>query len=202
MAFVTTITQNTTFINRKSTLLSSTIVVGTNITTGETSAAEINRKLMNQFNFSGKMIALGTGSLAVLLIVGSYIYAVYVSGDQSDPTSYVSVLRFCHNTGDLWTDLIFTFILYSQSSLFDGLFEHLWMFSAFFLFVPYILSCGVCIYFTIKWSKQNYDNPMRLHKYLKNYKVYIYGWTITSGFYSAIDLSRSKLFYFEFFIFH
>ena len=76
---------------------------------------------------------------------------------------------------------------------------YLWMYSMIFLIFPYIMQCAVCIIKTTKWNRMKKNNPIRMHEYLKNYFLVIYGLTIISGFYGSIALLRSKWFYFEMF---
>ena len=75
----------------------------------------------------------------------------------------------------------------------------LWIFSAVFLVVPYTMQCVVCLRTTMKWHRMRKDNPVRIHEYLKDYQLLIYGLTIISGFYGTIALLQSKFLYFEFF---
>ena len=88
----------------------------------------------------------------------------------------------------LYSDLIFTMILIIINS-------HLWYFSAFFVVIPHL--CGNCIaaYNINKWQHRS----IYISKYINHYDWLIVTLSCLAGFYTAIELCRSKLFYLSMF---
>ena len=63
------------------------------------------------------------------------------------------------------------------------------------------MSCIVAIKWILIWNKLKQDHSFRLKQWLKQYEIAILFLTLFGGFYSTIDICRSKLFYLPIFSF-
>ena len=166
-----------------------------------------NSQLMQQLNDTGIFVALISAGLALFVVFCSYYYTKYEKQRVSDSANYWSILRFFQNAGDIWTDVLFNFILYLEfkKAANDNdeakIFGLLWIISCGSIILPFLMSCVVAVIFTIQWLRWTESNPSRLHKYLERYLLVVYSFTIVSGFYSAISMLRTKLFYNKMFYF-
>ena len=68
-----------------------------------------------------------------------------------------------------------------------------------FTSVPYLVSCIVGLYFIEKWRN---ETDGFLLPYLKKYDVFLIIIMIVAGFYSAVELGSSRLFYLKMFNLH
>ena len=134
---------------------------------------------------------LGILLLSTLLIVlASFIHDKWFGNQiQSD---YVPILRFGMNVGDFWTDLLFCLVLFLDD---DAPFL-LFLIGIVFVAVPYVASCIVCVTWISKWrNSADVFSGTRLASYFKKYDMLIYAMTSIAGFYSTVDVCKSKLFH-------
>ena len=126
----------------------------------------------------------------MLLVISFIIYFTNLHlGYAFDIPNYFLMFRFTQNFGDVWTDIFFTIVLYFEKRFI------LFVFSLLSIGVPFILSSIIGILSISKWKLQSNDIGRRLYKYLKKYEAFLLFLTIFVGFYSAVDLACSRLFY-------
>lgn len=116
----------------------------------------------------------------------------------SDQSNFVSIFRFCQSVADLYTDLLFAIILYYDDDVQDN-YVYLFYICAASVILPYFASCIMGVYWIARW-RVSQTAGKRLTGYFKSYDVFIYAMTTLAGFYTTIDLCRSKLFFLD--IFH
>ena len=126
--------------------------------------------------------------LPVILCIIAHIYHSKNIFCGCDKPNYFSIFACCWNFGDFYSDLIFTFILISTKN-------PLWYFGLFFSFVPHFTSNFISLYSIRQW--QNYN--IYISKYVLKYDWIIIVVSVMAGFYSAIELARSQLFYLNMF---
>lgn len=124
-----------------------------------------------------------------VMIVGLIFHKIVKKG--SDLYAFMSVFKFFQQIGDFYTDVIFAATLFVNGD------NELGIASTIFVVIPYLMSCVAGIYFVSFWNSSSVMGGKRLTSYLKKYDVFIYGLTTLAGFYSAIELCRSKLFYLQ-----
>ena len=117
----------------------------------------------------------------------------------ADGANYIAILRFFSNVADFGSDVLLTvvfFIIYQELGN-----DYFWFFllSSIFTVVPYLTSCIVGIYFIEKWRN---EIDAHMLPYLKKFDVFLIGITIVAGFYSAVELGSSRLFYLKMFNLH
>ena len=128
-----------------------------------------------------------------LLVSAGLFHKLGKSSGSSDNANMMAIIRFTGNVSDFWSDLLFSIVLYVQQ------YWTLFYFSAVFVAVPYILSLVLAVYATEKWKYSNLDRNQRLSHWLDKHVFVIYGGTILAGFYSAVELAQSRLFYLDMF---
>ena len=164
------------------------------------STSNSNALLITTLENVGIYISYGSIIIPTMCVLWAYIYhsRILKSGPRGyDPVRLTAITKFFHNGGDFWTDCIFAFILYFEQQ-FNIIIP---ICALIFTIVPFIMSCIVAIMWIVRWRKWQDNNPIRLKNYLDKYEIHIVAWTIFAGFYAAIDLSRSKLFYKQYFNF-
>ena len=67
----------------------------------------------------------------------------------------------------------------------------LWYFSAFFVIVPHFFANFVSVYNISKWQNQS----IYISKYVNKYDWVIIVVSCLAGFYTSVEIARSKLFY-------
>ena len=105
-----------------------------------------------------------------------------------DKPNFVAIFACCWNFGDFYSDLIFTFILISQNN-------KLWYYAMVFLFVPYLVGNVLLMKTIRKWQKSSFY----ISNYAFKYDTLIIIVSIICGFYTSIELARSKIFYLDMF---
>ena len=117
-----------------------------------------------------------------------------------DGANYVSIFRFFSNIADFGSDVLLTIVFYIIWDELGGD-EYFWFFILSFAFtgVPYLVSCVVGLYFIEKWRN---ETDGFLLPYLKKYDVFLIIIMIVAGFYSAVELGSSRLFYLKMFNLH
>ena len=63
------------------------------------------------------------------------------------------------------------------------------------ILIPFILSTVFGIYLIGKWKLMNKNICRRLYHYLKNYETFLLVLSVFVGFYSAVDICQSRLYY-------
>ena len=145
-------------------------------------------KLISRWNDTGTYVLIGGLSIGSIICL-SALYVWITSKKKGDNMNFLSIFRFIFQTLDLWTDMSFCIVLYIKNK------KELFLSSLLFLMIPYLMSCCVSIYWIIVWNNWKYDHPHRLKNYLKSYEILILLLSVFGGFYSTVDLLRSKLFY-------
>ena len=144
---------------------------------------------LTKFHEVVTFVILGILLLAILVLAFGKMYHGSVK-IGSDPPSYKSIISYFSCVFDLWTDLaaLVVYFYYKEDEL-------IFIFGCVFTFVPYFVSCIVGIYTIEQWRNNKLVNRMRM--WLNEYSIVLYLVTITSTFYGAVDLCKSKVFYFE-----
>ena len=113
--------------------------------------------------------------------------------EGSDKCDYSCIYLFCHIVGDLLTDVLFVVILYFENEI------ELFLVATFFLCISFVgsLPLAICI-IEGEWrhGMQFKDN---MRKYLSKYDKIVYMLSLLGGFYSAVAVCKSKLFYVDMF---
>ena len=128
------------------------------------------------------------GSTLVLIAFGFLFHKCIVRG--ADDVGYVALFRFFSNIADFGSDALLTIVFY----LIDE--QFFFLLSLIFTLLPYFLSCIIGVYWIERW-RNDVDNC--LSNYLKKYDILLICLTVITGFYSAVELARSKLFYLKMF---
>ena len=107
------------------------------------------------------------GVLDFALILSIYAIRFWCNSDKSADNMNVSYLwRWMFGCLDMWTDLSFCAILF-----FDK-YSQLSALSAVSLFLSYIMSCVMCIRWTMKWNRWQQDHPSRLKNWYQNMNLF------------------------------
>ena len=188
-----------------------TVILNINsVESNETNSSSSSGSTDNNNNDDGNSIAIKKWNeistqivligilFAIALFIITYV-SWYCDSHKSrkinDRVKFVSLFKFIFQILDIFSDIGFCIILYLSQDA-DTLFVHLFIFSLFFLCVPYILSLLV-IYWIIRWTSWIEDQPSRLKNWLIKYGYFLLFLTIISNFYSAVDLCQSKIFYID-----
>ena len=150
------------------------------------------RAFLQTWEFGGTIVLVLTFTAPCLLFIVAFIWHRKEEFLGVDRPRYASIFKCFWNIGDLWSDLIFTIILYFNKETREVLF----MVSLIFATVPHIISNLIALYEMKKWRQNN----ARIAKYIDRYDWFIIAISIAGGFYSAIELGRSKLFYAKIFL--
>ena len=130
-----------------------------------------------------------------------YHYYIYLRSKKKliDKPAIECIFKCAHSVSDLWTDIIFTIILYLQG-LQGDVNNSLWIFSALFCIVPYIVQCILSVWFIQKWQKRielqnNRISTLSNLNYPARYEWHLIVITMIFGFFATIALTKSKLCY-------
>ena len=103
-----------------------------------------------------------------------------------DKPNYLAIFSFFWNFGDFYSDIIFGFVLLFQRN-------KLWYFAAIFALVPYVIGAVILLKHIDKWNNSSFY----ISYYIQRFDAFLIGVTIISGFYTSIELARSKIFYLD-----
>ena len=142
-------------------------------------------------SIGGYVVIVGVGLGLIVLLLGRWYSRSHISG--GDPSSDTSIAKFFTNVTDLWTDVAFAIILRYQQQIV------LFYISLASIIVPYLMQCGVGIYFIEKWRRGG--TTPHLKQYVSRYDIIFYLVTVIGGFYAAVSFLSSKLFYWSMFNF-
>ena len=118
-----------------------------------------------------------------MIIIG-VIYHGQEKFHGCDKPNYFAIFWAFWNFGDLYSDLMFTMILILNSN-------NLWYFSTFFVLVPHFVSNFLSLYNIQKWQNES----IHLSKYILHYDWLFISVSCLAGFYTSVELVRSKMFY-------
>ena len=155
-----------------------------------------NLQLIKDFNTTGERIVVASACLALLFVVGSFVYYKKKVKGKAGNIQYLAIGKFFLQSSDLFTDIFFNVILYLEDTL-----PVLTYVSISCLSLSYFGSICICVLWSLRWNAWRAHVAERLHTYLKSYASLSMGLTILSNFYVSIDLLRSKLFYHDAFYF-
>ena len=169
----------------------STTISGLGPGSGESTASSNNAAVAAYFNDIGSFAVYALLVFALILVVFAFCWhECNVFGRGTDRPNIIAILKFVSNVSDLWSDVLFTIVLYLQGYLlYFGL-------SLGFVSVPYFFSLAIAIHQTEKWKYGHSIHDRRdsgLANWFKKYNWVIYGFTILGGFYSSIELAKSKV---------
>ena len=120
-----------------------------------------------------------------------------IEENMLDPMDYVSLIKGFFNFGDFMSDLIFAMSLVFLYK--DDMNAKPWLnlgyYSFFFCLVPYLISNVLLLY----WFYRNRQFNIYVSKYLNHYDWFLIFLSAFCGFFSAIEISKSKLFYLDVF---
>ena len=103
-----------------------------------------------------------------------------------DKPNYAAIFAFFWNLGDFYSDIIFAFVLF-----FKG--HDLWYFAMTFAVIPFIISCIVLMKQIREWN----NSVFYISYYVNKYDAFLIRVTLITGFYTCVELARSKIFYFK-----
>ena len=122
---------------------------------------------------------------ATILMGYAYYFHKQFAGKGTDQPSFISLFKFFHQIGDLWTDIIFSIILLYQQHWLSGI-------SIAIVIMSYILTCLVGLSWT---EQQRFSTNDRLRIYIEKFDTWLIVGTVFCGFYACINLLCSKLFF-------
>ena len=130
------------------------------------------------------------GSLTMPIVVSLFVWNFHKNQkfDGCDKPNYVSIFSAFWHFGDFYSDLIFAMVLTLSS-------YYLWYFAMFFSLVPHFAGNLISLHKMSKWSKYN----SFISKYLRRYDWMLISVSCLAGFYCAIELIHSKIFYWSMF---
>ena len=128
-------------------------------------------------------------AFGLLLACAAKIYEMKKSHSGGDPANYVSLFLFFQSIGDFISDIFFSVILFLEQE-----YNLLFWGSSFCTIVPYLFSCIGALYWMERWRNKQ-EQTDRLKNYLSKHESFFAIIVIGSGFYPAVDLLRSKVFY-------
>ena len=103
-----------------------------------------------------------------------------------DKPNYVAIFSLFWHIGDLYSDVIFAFVLIFQKN-------KLWYLATTFVVVPYMSGAVVLLKHIHKWN----NSSSYISSYIQRYDAFLITVTIVSGFYTCVELARSKIFYMD-----
>ena len=156
-----------------------------------------NDTYIKLFSALGVYLVIGMIIFAFVLITIIYIYHNFINQGFHTITLF-NILRIFTNITDFFTDILFVIVIYFDDNNND---DHTIFFTiaAVFVIFPYILSCTMGICWISKWRNNHTIYGTRLSLYLDKYETMMYSLMTLSGFYSVIDLCKSKIFYYQMF---
>ena len=149
----------------------------------ENSKNAIEEEQIEWERLSYAIVGIAGGFTMILIFAGMFYYYCIIN-KGFDKVEIAALLRCGTNLADFATDLIFSVILFEESSdlAIPSLIEAV---------LPYVISCGVGLYWLERWRVRT---DSRLLNYLKKYDTMLIILSVIVGFYSAVGLLRSKLF--------
>ena len=115
------------------------------------------------------------------------IAKLYHNGYQgSDRPNYSALFKVAWNIGDFYSDMLFALDLLLQN-------HYLFIYCGIFAVGPHLISNVIGLIVSAAWQ----DKSVRLRNYLNNYQSLVVAISVFAGFYSAIDICKSKLFYWK-----
>ena len=134
-------------------------------------------------------VCIGLG-LVIPLIITIIGCGVHRSGNMQgfDRPRYPAVWKTFCNMADFYTDIIFAMVLIVRS-------HWLAWYCAFFTFVPHFIGNIICLVKMQMWREKD----KYVSKYVDKYDWFLIIVSVFAGFYSAIEIARSRLFYLSLF---
>ena len=159
-------------------------------------------KILQDAGTYGIFCLTGVGLvLFVSSFVHFYVYLKKLKKKLMDKPNIYAIFKCVHNISDLWTDFIFTIILYLQKDELGDINSSgyiLWIVSLVFFVLPFILQCGLVLWYIQVWQDR-VRSWTSLNNYPKQRQWFIILFTLVCGFYATIELTRSKIFYLKLF---
>ena len=119
--------------------------------------------------------------------------------DIADGADYVSIFRFFSSIADFGSDILLSIVFFIMQDVKGDDYFVYFILCLSFTIVPYLASCCVGLYFIETW-RNAMDGYML--KYLKRYDGFLLFITIIGGFFSSVELAKSRLFYLPIFNLH
>ena len=107
----------------------------------------------------------------------------------ADRPRYSYVLKLFWNIGDFYSDVIFAMVLLISN-------HYLFIYGMFFTLTPHIISNMICLYCMFSWREHD---VYYITKYINKYDWFLIVISVFAGFYSAVEIAQSRLFYFPIF---
>eukprot|EP01083_Nonionella_stella_P091847 256859_1 len=118
----------------------------------------------------------------ILLVLVAAIYNARFKG--SDPPNFSSILQCFLSTTDLYIDIIFcALLLFKLNTI-------LFTYCSIFIALSHLISNLIALYYIKKWQR-------KCVSYIEKYNGVVTFLSLIVGFYAAIQLLSSKLFYFK-----
>ena len=149
---------------------------------------------VKSWEIGGYFCLIGSLTAPIILLMFSRIYHSQKEFCGCDKPTYFALFACFWNMGDFYSDLIFTMILFIKSES-DDYILFLFYVSLGFSLIPHFLSSVILLYKIHIWT--HYHTYIR--QYVQSYDTYMIVISVFSGFYAAVEMARSKLFYFRMF---
>ena len=148
-----------------------------------------NDRIVNAFEIASSICVISAIIFPLIItVIAFYVHGQNGSLSGADRPHYASIWKTFWNMGDFYSDAIFAAVL---------LFKQHWCakWCIMFTLCPHIISNISCLVKMQMWrSKDKY-----ISKYINQYDWFIIFFSVFSGFYSAIELASSRLFYWRLF---
>ena len=132
------------------------------------------------------------GGVALIGILIANVFHRNKNKGGADFANFSAILRFFATIADFGSDVLLTIVFFIIQKEKGGIYFYFFIASLTFTALPHLVSCFVGIYFIEKW-RNKMDSYM--FPYLKKYDVFLIVMTIFAGFFSSVELARSRLFY-------
>ena len=176
---------------------STEMYINYNTTTAITTSTEMEAttrdvRLINKYETISQYILfgiLGVG-LVTLILLNLYQLLKNASCDTVAKGDQSGIFLCFQRIADFVSDICFAIILNLEK-------ETILFYAAItFTIIPYIVSCGVGLYWMERWRNRQ-NRTGRLNQYMKKYDSLFAILVVTCGFYSTVNFLRSKLFYMQ-----
>ena len=125
-----------------------------------------------------------------VVLIGITYFKQRIKTRGSDGASSGMIFKFFANVGDFWTDAAFTIVLGYQM-------PELFYFSLIFTIFPFLISFVTCMIYLEKWRRDRVWK--HIDNYFSKYDVLIMFLSVIAGFYGALALAQSKIWYLNMF---
>lgn len=153
--------------------------------TGKDKNSEDNySQYIEGYEIGGYICLFGSLLLPVVIFGWSYVYHSQRKFIGCDKPNYFAIFAAFWTFGDFYSDIMFCMVLLLLNN-------YLLYFSLCFSIIPHIIGNILALVHIHKWSNYN----IYISKYINRYDWLLITVSAIAGFYSSIELARSKIFY-------